>query len=215
MITVKVHAEGAVTDNDLPLERISDVLATENTLIWVDAQHASAEELDQLRAEFSCIRWRWETQRSRHEPLKFEEFDGFLLIIFYAFVFVLNRARGHRDSSGLDLRRAQLILTLHDSDMPVLNDVSTRWCHTHAHIKTPAAALLVYSIIDSLVDQYLPIIDQLSERIDAIEDAIFARFDADTLQQIFRLKRDLLVLRKVLTPERDVLNALMRRDTPI
>jgi len=214
MITVKVHAEGAVIDNDLPLERISDVLATENALVWVDAQHASAEELDLLRAEFSLHPLALEDATVRHERPKFEEFDGFLLIIFYAFTFEVERAVITIHQVSIFAGR-NYILTLHDSDMPVLDDVSTRWCHAHAHIKTPAAALLVYSIVDSLVDQYLPIIDQLSERIDAIEDAIFARFDADTLQQIFRLKRDLLLMRKVLTPERDVLNALMRRDTPI
>jgi magnesium transporter len=61
----------------------------------------------------------------------------------------------------------------------------------------------------------LPIADRISDRIDVIEDAVFGRFDANAQQEIFRIKRNLLQMRKVLTPERDVLNVLMRRDTPI
>ena len=51
--------------------------------------------------------------------------------------------------------------------------------------------------------------------VDQTEELVFGRFDATAQQEMFRLKRDLLHIRRVLGPERDVLNLLMRRDTPI
>jgi magnesium transporter len=75
--------------------------------------------------------------------------------------------------------------------------------------------ILLYSLLDTIVDNYFPTIDALVDRVEALEEQIFERFDPGSLESIFALKKDLLALRKVLAPERDVLNVLTRRDLPI
>ncbi len=75
--------------------------------------------------------------------------------------------------------------------------------------------ILLYSLLDTIVDNYFPVIDSVVDRVEALEEQIFERFSTDSLQAIFGLKKDLLALRKVLAPERDVLNVLTRRDLPI
>jgi Mg2+ and Co2+ transporter CorA len=75
--------------------------------------------------------------------------------------------------------------------------------------------ILLYSLLDTIVDNYFPTIDVLVDRVEALEEQIFERFNPHALESIFALKKDLLALRKVLAPERDVLNVLTRRDLPI
>lgn len=75
--------------------------------------------------------------------------------------------------------------------------------------------ILLYSLLDSIVDNYFPIIDSIVERVEDLEEQIFEKFDQRAIEDIFTLKKDLLALRKVLAPERDVLNVLIRRDLPI
>lgn len=75
--------------------------------------------------------------------------------------------------------------------------------------------ILLYSLLDSVVDNYFPVIDSVVERVEDLEEQIFERFDQKAIESIFTLKKDLLALRKVLAPERDVLNVLIRRDLPI
>jgi magnesium transporter len=214
MINVRVHAEGAVVDRDLPLDRISDVLATEGTLLWVDVITPTADELVLIEEEFGFHKLAIEDASVIHERPKVDQYDDFLLIIFYAM--------SHDESaSGISLQQlsifagANFVVTLHGAELRVLEAISDRWQMNHARIKNHAAGLLVYSILDALVDEYLPVADRISDRIDQIEESIFGRFDAAAQQEIFRLKRDLINVRKVLTPERDVLNVLMRRDTPV
>ncbi|HEX3304535.1 MAG TPA: magnesium/cobalt transporter CorA [Thermomicrobiales bacterium] len=215
MIKVKVHAEGAVLDQDLPLDRISDTLQSDNSLLWVDVIAPNAKDIELLEQEFGFHHLALEDAALVHERPKIDLYDDFLLIIFYA----LTHER--RETPGLRLEQLSLfagknfVVTLHQAELPVLDQTSDRWCASHAKIKNGAAGLLVYSILDALVDEYLPIADRISDRIDVIEDAVFGRFDANAQQEIFRIKRNLLQMRKVLTPERDVLNVLMRRDTPI
>jgi Mg2+ and Co2+ transporter CorA len=75
--------------------------------------------------------------------------------------------------------------------------------------------ILLYSLLDSVVDNYFPVIDSVVDRVEEIEAQIFERFTPEAIESIFALKKDLLALRKVLAPERDVLNVLIRRDLPI
>ena len=213
MISVRVHAEGAVVDRDLPLDRISDVLELHESLLWVDVIDPTADDFALLEQEFAFHHLAMEDASLIHERPKVDQYDGFLLIIFYAL------AISDADP-GIELRQVSIfagsnfVVTLHEDEMQILDDVSDRWCASSAKVQNREAGLLVYSILDALVDGYLPLVDKISERIDQIEDSVFGSFDAKAQQEIFRLKRDLLQMRRVLTPERDVLNQLMRRDTP-
>jgi Mg2+ and Co2+ transporter CorA len=75
--------------------------------------------------------------------------------------------------------------------------------------------ILLYSLLDTIVDSYFPVIDNVVERVEDLEEEIFEKYNQQAIESIFSLKKDLLALRKVLAPERDVMNILIRRDLPI
>ncbi|MDQ6693375.1 MAG: magnesium transporter CorA family protein [Chloroflexota bacterium] len=87
--------------------------------------------------------------------------------------------------------------------------------HTGGIQSTNSIGILLYSLIDTIVDDYFPVVDSIVERIEDLEEQIFERYNQQAIESIFSLKKDLLALRKVLAPERDVLNVLTRRDIPI
>ncbi len=70
----------------------------------------------------------------------------------------------------------------------------------------------MYKIADHLVAGYIPIVGEIDREIDEIEDQIFDRPTPETLGRIFTLKRALLSMRRVITPQREVLNKLARDD---
>lgn len=82
-------------------------------------------------------------------------------------------------------------------------------------VQSTDIGILLYSLLDTIVDDYFPVIDTIVERIEDLEESIFQKFNQQAIESIFALKKDLLALRKVLAPERDVLNVLVRRDLPI
>ena len=71
-----------------------------------------------------------------------------------------------------------------------------------------------YLIADELIDDAFPLIDQVSDRLEAIESAILDGVDRRKLQQLLGLKRWLIAMRRMLAPERDVLGMLVRRGDP-
>jgi magnesium transporter len=71
---------------------------------------------------------------------------------------------------------------------------------------------LLYKIIDNLVTNYMPIVERIDDEIDEIEDQVFDRPTPRTLERLFALKRVLLSMRRILLPQREVLNKLARDD---
>jgi magnesium transporter len=77
------------------------------------------------------------------------------------------------------------------------------------------AGLLAYLLIDAIVDDYMPILDEMSERMDELEDEIFGDFDSAAIREIFFIKKQLVFMRRAVAPLRDVFNTLLRREQPI
>ena len=95
---------------------------------------------------------------------------------------------------------------------PALADVERRFRQRADTVGRTAGALL-YAILDAVVDGYFPLLDQLSDRIEELEDRILAGGQQSaTLRDILSLKRELLELRRNLSPQRDVANGLLRRE---
>lgn len=69
---------------------------------------------------------------------------------------------------------------------------------------------LGYALLDAVVDSYFPVLEALGERLDGLEEAIAANPDAAVVTETYRVRHDLLALRRSIWPERDVLNSLVR-----
>ncbi|MFH0922743.1 MAG: magnesium transporter CorA family protein, partial [Candidatus Micrarchaeota archaeon] len=80
------------------------------------------------------------------------------------------------------------------------------------NILARGADFAVYSILDAIVDAFFPILREMDDEIDDIEEQIFKNPDAKLLSRLFQLKRRIMLLRRIVWPLRDILNVLARRD---
>jgi magnesium transporter len=71
-----------------------------------------------------------------------------------------------------------------------------------------------YLVADGIVDDNFPILDRIADELDELEDSVLARPRADDLHRIFELKRHLVAMRKVLSPQRDVFGLIAKRGDP-
>ena len=98
------------------------------------------------------------------------------------------------------------LVTVHRDDCPAFTEVRDRYEKRQAEAERPS--LLLYRLIDALVDSFFPILAEFDDRIDQLEDAIFVRADDAQLQEIFGMKRLLVGLRKAVSPQRDTFASL-------
>jgi magnesium transporter len=93
------------------------------------------------------------------------------------------------------------LVTVHRDDAPAFDEVRERYEKRKGPIERPS--LLLYKLIDALVDSFFPILADFDDRIDTLEDGIFVRADDSQLQDLFAMKRLLVGLRKAVSPQRD------------
>ncbi|HNF93861.1 MAG TPA: magnesium/cobalt transporter CorA [Anaerolineales bacterium] len=103
------------------------------------------------------------------------------------------------------------VVTFHDQLLTAVEDTWIACQRDIRHVQDGADHLL-YRIVDSLVMSYMPLVEQIDAQIDQIEDQVFDKPRRDILEQIFALKRLLLTMRRILLPQREVLNKLARDD---
>ena len=97
----------------------------------------------------------------------------------------------------------------------VFDVIRDRIRNNKGKIRTEGADYLFYSLIDTIVDNYFDILEKMEDRIDALEDELLTNASKQTLHKIHRLKRELLQLRKSIWPLREIINGLIRGDSPL
>jgi magnesium transporter len=85
----------------------------------------------------------------------------------------------------------------------------------HPELLQRGAERVMHAIMDSAIDAYFPLLDQIDQFIDNVEDRVFQNFDQGALEDIFHVKRLVLSLRRHLSPQREVFNVLSNRPTPL
>ena len=103
------------------------------------------------------------------------------------------------------------VLTIHAKEVACFQDLRRRW-ERHPALMQNGPAYLLYELMDEVLDDYLPLLDQVDDHIDALEDRMLEADGSNLSGEIFALKRSLLKVRHIAGPTRDVVNTLLRRD---
>ena len=77
-------------------------------------------------------------------------------------------------------------------------------------IRKQGADYLAYTLLDAIIDGFFPVLEAYGERIDELEDEVVSNPSKNTLEKIYRLRRELLALRRCIWPQRDAINTLIR-----
>jgi magnesium transporter len=199
-------------DSKINPEDISEIIRKKDQFVWLDLQDPQDDDIALLRDEFHFHNLAIEDATKHHERPKIDSYEGYYFIVFYAVAY--DKSQECLDVYPMNLFvGANYLVSVHKSEIAAIDDTIKRW-QADSDAGNDTGALL-YELFDAIVDDYFPVIDQLAERVEEIEEQIFERFSEDALQEVFALKRDLLHVRRVVAPERDVLNILIRREVPI
>src|SRR5215218_6260612 len=139
-------------------------------------------------------------------------YDGYQFIVFYAITTEFDRCKSHEVNIFVG---KHFMVSFHDSALPVVTDTAERWHTNVATLGNRGTGFLLYSLLDSLVDGYFPVIDDIAERAETLEESIILQGQPTLQAEILRLRRELLMIRRVVGPERDVMNILVRQDPPL
>jgi magnesium transporter len=202
---------------DLKPEEFAAALQDSSGLLWVDSVGTPPEQDAPILLQtfgFHPLAVDDALQES-HVP-KVDDWDQYLYIALHAVVFDKNLQDGeHLDTLELDVFLGkQYLVTHHDQPIAAVDRVWANCQRDERHLKAGADHLL-YELADGIVADYMAVVEEIDEAIDRLEDEVFDKPTPDTLEQIFRIKRAVLNLRRIISPQREVLNKLARDDYPV
>ena len=207
-----VYRDGALR-TDVPPDEVDTQLAVPNTIVWLDVERPSDEDLAMLRREFALHPLATEDLRRPHQRPKLDEYgDQDLVVLFDATTDEAGRVQLSQVAMFLG---RNFVITVHDRPVRALAAVRQRWEREPCLVEPNPLGFLLYRISAALVDDYFPITDAFDSRLETIEDRLFSQFSRALLRDILTLRRDLIELRRAMVPQRDVFSALARHDAPI
>ncbi len=192
---------------------ISELRKEDGLIIWADVSDPTSQDFEELAEEFGFHHLSIEDCQNAHQRPKVEEYTGYYFIVLYE-----SELAGPTDR--LELRELNIFLgknylvTVHSRPIRAIATAERLW-HEWTDRAEQGSGLLAYLLIDAIVDDYLPLLDIISERMDDLEDSIFGEWRAEVIEDIFSIKKKLLYLRRSITPLRDVFNTMLRREQPI
>jgi len=164
---------------------------------WLDIHGPDAAGLALLRDVFGFHPIALEDSEHFGQRPKLDTYDDYMMLVVYGAT--------HDEDDLVEVHcflSERYLVTVHRDDCPAFSDLRTR-ITTH-HLHTDNAAFVLYAVVDALVDSFFPLLSEIDDRIDTIEDRVFQAPDDAQLQEVFSIKRTLVGLRKAISPERDL-----------
>jgi magnesium transporter len=209
-----IHALYRSSDGQLHLDLKPDdfkaALQDERSLLWVDLQGEPPEASEPiLRDVFGFHPLAVDDAlRESHVP-KLDDWGEYLYLVLHA---VILSEQGSDPVATLELDiffGKNYVVTYHEHPIETLDRVWNLSQRGDRHL-THGADHLLYRLVDELVAGYMPLADSMDEIIDDLEDRILAEPTSSNLERILALKRGLHHLRRIIAPQREVLNKLAR-----
>ncbi|MCA9863869.1 MAG: magnesium/cobalt transporter CorA [Thermomicrobiales bacterium] len=211
MIKVILHNNDQKAIIDAPVEELPEIVAREHSMLWVDLTDPTLDEIAAIGKVFSFHPLALEDTMADDIRPKIDQYEGYAFIAFYGMTHSVAGCHSHSVDIFIG---SNYMVTCHDSALPVIDETATRWRQNVAALGNRGSGFLLYSLLDALVDGYFPVIDQITERAEELEELVLNGGEPRLQADIMALRRELLMIRRVAGPERDVMNVLVRRDPP-
>lgn len=209
------------TSTDSSAENLRRALEDAKSILWLDMQHPTDEEYALLDKVFGFHPLAIEDSIKYSQRPKIESYDhigdgnqqGYYYMVVHGPD--IRNYRQRVQTMEMDLFMSQrYLVTIHDDELKTMDELAQR-AQADARVVLEAGIdMLLYNILDHLVDYYEPILEYLQESIDDLEERALEQPTPDVLQAISLKKRELLNLRRIVGPQREVIAQLTRGEVP-
>lgn len=209
IINCAAYSNGQRIGN-VALAEVHNVLQEENRFVWIGLHEPSEEVLVRVQSEFGLHDLAVEDARKAHQRPKIELYGDSLFVVLRT----AQMGKGHHIEFGEThfFVGPNFIVTIrHGSSIPY-TEVRAR-CENMPQLLSKGQGFALYALMDFIVDQYFPVVDVMEQELSVIEEKVFKEKPSrETTEQIYQLKRELLEVKRAVSPLIDVCNRLMRFD---
>jgi magnesium transporter len=108
----------------------------------------------------------------------------------------------------------KFVLTFQEHEGDCLDCIRERIRKATGRIRKAGPDYLAYTLLDTIIDHYFPVLEKYSEHLEIMEDQVIENPEKEMVSRIHQIKRELMTLRRAVWPQREMINSLMRESTP-
>ncbi|MCK9637838.1 magnesium/cobalt transporter CorA [Methylobacter sp. Wu8] len=188
---------------------------TTDTITWVIIDGLKdVSIIDAIGQHFDIHGLVLEDILNTHQRPKFEEFDDYLYIVIKAIALAADKFNVEYEQVSL-LLLDKFVFTFKEKPDALFEPLFTRLNNDKSHLRNLGTDYLAYVIMDSIVDEYFSLQDTFDELIETVEDELLTDPSAQTLNTIQKIKRELIFLRRSVSPMRELLASIQRCESPL
>ncbi len=208
----RVYRGGVLEAEGFPVAQVSDYLAEDDTIVWVDYRGPTMAELHELAGELGLHELAVEDALGPHQRPKLDHYESHLFLSCHA-------VRVNADRSGLDeveidaFVGGRWLVTVRKADGFDMAPVLARWDRS-PHLAALGVSFFLYGLLDVVIDGYFDTVQEFDDFYDAVSEGIFADEPLDPAQQRnwFEMRRALVRFHRLVVPMREAVSGLMRRE---
>ncbi len=197
LISCAAYQDGTKV-GDISAAQIAEHLHRPHCFVWVALQDPAAAELAEMQQAFDLHPLAVEDALVGHQRPKVEEYGDSLFAVLH----LVEPASGEYHVGELAIfAGSNYVLTVRSRAQKGLAEVRAR-CEREPKLLRQGPGFVVYAIIDAIVDRYFPILDNLEDDLDGIEQRIFAPQGAprDNIEALYALKQRLMIMKHAVAP---------------
>jgi magnesium transporter len=215
MIRSFIFSDGKLVGQDLELEALRLVRSDKGLILWVDLDHPTPDEIKTiLEGVFQFHPLAIEDCVAPNSLPKVEDYDEYLFIVTHAVDFT-RTDKFHTTELDLFLGR-DYIVTFHTAPLRAVSTLIDRFSK-NAGVLPRGPDRVAHTLIDLIVDNYAPVIEELHAELEELEENVLAKASGQKLlvNELLHVRNDFTRLRTIVRPQRDVIDRLARGDSKL
>ncbi|MDI6854681.1 MAG: magnesium/cobalt transporter CorA [Deltaproteobacteria bacterium] len=212
--TLVVYNQETYTEEKLTSLEECLILPEARKITWLDVNGLQdVRNLEKLGECFSLHPLVVEDILNTNQRPKLEDYGDYLYLVLKMISHQEKAQEISSDQLSL-IVGPHFVISLHENDEAIFDTIRER-IKSKGKIRRAGPDYLAYSLMDLVVDHYFVILEDLGETIEEMEEELVSRPDPQTVHQIHRLKRVMIILRRAVWPLREVLSQLERQESPL
>jgi len=203
MIRSYVFNQGKIVGQDLDLDGLRLVLFDQGLTIWVDLESSTDEEAKLvLDGVFGFHPLAIEDCLTLSERPKADEYENYVFLVIHAVDYT--RAEEFRTTELNFFVGKDFVVTFHRDPIRSITATRERVQRNSAAVAR-APDRLTYTLLDLLLENYRPVLEELSAEINELEETVLTARSTDILKDVLKVKREVAHLRQIIAPQREVI----------
>ena len=207
MIHIRLRHPDGTVQRDAPLEDIVEMMRERGVIAWLDIESPSADELHLLGGILNWSELTLEDLERQGQRAKIERFDDYAVLVMHDIDFEGDPKRLTTPEVDFVIGKSY-VASVHYHPLEHIGDMRTLDARI-GDILARGTDMLLYNLIDRIVDGYFPVMDDMHDAVEDLEERIIDDPNRRLLARIFEMKHDGVMLRRIVSPQLEVFSLLM------